>query len=723
MTRVKAHTKPVPSFPFKRPTSDEYAGRVSRWTQTSTTSGYPMPLRDQYDPEWRATLRDCGYPTNVVVLDFETYFDTGYSLDKMSTIEYVMDDRFEVLGCSCLQMLAPFQDYEASTFWWNGEQGVEKMLAHLKLQYGENLERCTVVMQNAAFDGAVLSFRYDIHPPYTIDTLGLARHWDARNKNDLGSLTKRNGLIDKGDTKKFKEWTNRKRFKTPAGKGSKMPTRMPVMASEQQQELGHYANNDTNREWEVFTIYLPRLSDPKVELRAMQHTLDLFWQPFFQVDEEKAADLKEQMLAQLEADIEPTGLTLTQVRGAAWDDHMFQALEVAGADPDYFTKSAKCKRGWKIASAKGDPQREELESHNDPEVRKLMAAKIAAGSWPNHIRRIDRIVAQARAAGGYLPVPLKYCGAHTGRWSGGEKINLQNLGSRSHDLIKAIRELLIAPSGWELFIADASQIEARVLAWFARQEDLMGKFANGEEIYCGFAQRVLGRPVRKPRKEGGIPSIEAWMLWARNSVGKVGILGCGYGMGAKKAVGYAGGTIDLAMSEKLVEQYRSENDKIVQWWKDLEKAFIYTARYKQPCRLPRNLRFDSTDECDVMITLPSGRELKYHHIRLEEGRYGTEISVFNANTNSWGHVWGGHLAENVVQAASRDILWGAVAEVEAAGYHVPHHVHDELIGACKVGEGKKGLAIAEAALRRRPDWAPDLPLDAEGVVTTRYGGH
>ena len=641
-------TKPPPKPPGGKQASD----RKATWTSLKDMGTYQMPMRSEYEPEWRARLREAGYPTDVVVLDFENYFDDELNMRKISTIEYIMDPRFENLCLSVLEMRQPFADYEQQTHSWVGEDGVREVLSHLQREYGENLERCTVVAQNARYDGAILSFRFGIHPPHFIDELGLARHWNSRTKNDLDSLTKRYELPEKGDTSEFKEATFKRRFKRKKGRGRgpKMPVMLPVLDDEKLGRLIDYANNDVMREWELFTILLPKLSDPSEELRVMQHTLELFWKPCLKVDYAKGEELKAKMDAAIDEAIEDVAnritteqITRKKISGdTSFERILAEALRNAGDNDANYRKPAKNKKGWKLAIAKDDPEREQLETHSDDIVKSLMTARSAVKSWPLHIKRIDRIMAQAKAGGGYLPVPLKYCGAHTGRWSGGEKINLQNLGSRGHELVNAVREMLIAPEGHELVIADASQIEARVLAWFAGQDDLLQKFENDEEIYCGFASRVVGWHVRKPKK-GGIKAIEDRYKWARNSVGKVGVLGCGYGMGAAKAQGYAGGEIDFETAERVVKLYRQENDKIVNFWHDIERAFIYTAKYKRPCKMSK-LEFHTADDCDVIITLPKGRELKYHKVQIKPGKFDQpSIRLWNNQEKKWAHVWGGHL--------------------------------------------------------------------------------
>lgn len=684
-------------------------------------------MRSSCVPEWLGVLRDIGYPTDVVVIDFETFFDTGYSMggdgESLSTVEFIMDDRFEEIAVGVLEINQPFDDYEARTHTWLGEEQVATVIRHLQRQYGENLERCTVVAQNAAFDISILAWRHGIKPPHVIDILGLARHWNSRTRNGLDSLTKRFKLPDKGDTTQFKGATYRQRFKRPKGKkkGPKMPEVMPILSGKLEQDLLDYTNNDVLREWELFTLLLPRFSRPKVEARIMQHTLELFFKPSLATNEKRADEIAEAMDAEIDKVCEQAGHVRKEISGnKSFDRLLEEAITAAGDSPEAYKKMGK--KGPMFAIAKDDPEREALLEHEDASVRSLVEARVAVKSWPLHISRVKRIIRQGKPLG-LLPVPLKYHGAHTGRWSGGERINLQNLGSRGHELVNAVREILVAPEGHELVIADASQIEARVLAWIADQDDLCRKFANDEEIYCGFAEKVLGYPVRKPRKEGGIPAIEARMKWARNSIGKVGVLGCGYGMGAKKAVTFGKGAFNLPTAEKLVKVYREDNDRIVQFWKDLERAFIYVYKYKNPVEMQHNLRLYSTEECDVVICLPCGRELKYQDVKLEAGKYGDEIRVYNHMEKKWGHVWGGHLTENVVQAMSRDVLAEAFLRLEDAGHHTALHVHDEIIIVTPTGTGQKVLDLAVAELSRRPTWGPDLPLGAEGVISKRYGDH
>ena len=663
-------------------------------------------------------LAECGYPERVLILDFETYFSVGYGLKNLSTIEYIMDPQFEVLGLSILDSKKP-----RNPWFLRGEEMVETYLNCLRITMGRKMVPYTVVAQNARFDLGVLAYRYGIHPRYFIDTTDLARHWNARQKSGLAYMAEKHKLeVKKGDTQKFKGWTNRTRYdKKPKGP----PIRVPTIRDDEWPVLESYALDDVRIEWELFKILLPKLSNPVVELEAATHTLELFTKPTLLVDYDKAAEIRSQMEKEIDKVVSSTGHTREDISGAnSFENILCSALEAAGDNPAMYRKPAKNKAGRKLAIANPDPERALLEKHPDDKVRGLMAAKGAIATWPMWIKRVDTICNQARAAGGKLSVSLKYHAAHTGRWGGSDKQNLQNLGSRGHPLVSAIRTMLVAPPEHTLVIADASQIEARVLAWLAGQDDLVYKFAMNRDVYCEFASLVLGWTVRKPNPKGPIPSIEAKHKWARNAVGKIGVLGGGYMGGVNMVMGLAGGLLDEDTAQKLVDTYRESNTKIVQFWKDIDRAFTYTASHHQDCEMPRGLHFTSRSDCDVVIVLPSGRELKYHDVRVEpRGSYGSECSVFNPMKKAWDHVYGGSLTENVVQAMSRDILWGAVSGMEKAGYHVALHIHDELVAVVPEPSADVALNTALALLRETPAWASGCPLNAEGLSRKTYGNH
>lgn len=689
----------------------------------------PLPMHGS-SPAWAHVLRQTGRPTEVLVLDFETYFSSAYSLKKLSTIEYIRDPRFEVLGLAYLRIPEGLPFHPVVPSWAHGETAVRDRIAYWQAQYGEHFEKVTVVMQNARFDAGVFAYHYGVTFKHVVDTKGLSLHWNARKRAGLKVLAEDLGLPPKGDTADFKDVSNKARPKPTSKKTGGPPERIPPMDDATRLALMQYACHDVWLEWYVFAMLLPRLSNPAVELDLMQHTLDLYTRPTLAVDAAKAEALKTGMQLEMNRTLEKAGLSRNQAGGETeFEAILAKALEDVG-DRNWkqkYTKAAKNKKGWKFAIAKEDTERVQLEKHEHERIRDIMAARFAVKSWPLHIARVDRIVAQAAANHGMLPVPLLYCGAHTGRWAGDEKINLQNLGGRSpHALINEVRELLIAPPGKRLVIGDLSAIEARGTAWIAGQEDMLEMFANGVEIYCHYAGLMAGRKLRK-HSAADPPPVAAYLKRMR-AMGKVQVLGCGYGMGANRCIEFAANTyqIDLTpeQADTLVQTYRESVPNIVKFWYDIEAAFVHVAKYEEPLQLARGLTLYPLGEEGVKIRLPSGRELKYHKVRIKPDAFGKPaIRVWNDKEHSWTYIWGGYLTENIVQAICRDLLASCMLDLERAGWHTALHVHDELVLVTDEDRADAGLEAMMTAMKRTPEWAAGFPMSAGGLVSDRYGEH
>ena len=656
------------------------------------------------------------YPATVLVLDFECFFDAKYSLTELDTATYIMDKRFEVLGAAVKMGDNP-------AVWMRYE--------NLACYFHDTLDwaTVTVTMHNANFDASVLALRYGIFPPYVIDTINLSRFANARRSHALKNLCKDYGLVDKGDTMEFSGASFRTRY-TPGKKRKGVagpPVPVPPMGVDMHQKLADYAVNDAERQWELFAKLLPVLDNPETELPLMQHTLEMFTKPCLAFDDQRAYDIQcamhEEKLAAIPADVEESDLCGPGSE-AKFENLLSTRLVEAGDFPPAYMKVSEKTGESSFALAQDDPEREKLLNHANERVSRLVKARVAVKTWPTHIAKLESMRDMARSCGGLLPIPLKYHGAHTGRWSGDEGINPQNMGSKSHPLINATRETLQAGEGYKLVICDAAAVEARGLAWVAGQDDLVSKFAQGAEIYCGFAELVLGRPVRKPKKLGSpgyIESVEKRMTWARNSIGKIGILGCGYGMGTTRIHGMGEGEIDEALAEKIKVKYRESNKQIVKFWGDCERAFLHVAKYGQPTRLGRWLAFDRTDYANVRIRLPNGRHLHYPMVRVEKGKFDSDtLRIFNGKEHKWEHAWGGTIVENIVQGFCRDLLAEAVLRLHRLGWKIPLHCHDEVVILCKQEFAESALHDAIVEISRTPAWAPGLPLGAEGKIVDFY---
>lgn len=222
-------------------------------------------------PAWHNILREIGYPTAVLVLDFETFFSSDYTLKDLSTIEYIQDDRYEEHGVAVLHMDQPFAPI--TSYFWHDVSGE---LAFLQHYYGKNLEGCTVVFKNGRFDGTILVRKWDIALPFVVDVQDLANHINSRQKNSLAALCERYGLPPKGDTMQFKglHW-DAGVYRPPTGP----PIRYRGMTDTEKAAMGEYARNDVEREWDLFALLLPQISRPEFELPLARHTHGLYWEP------------------------------------------------------------------------------------------------------------------------------------------------------------------------------------------------------------------------------------------------------------------------------------------------------------------------------------------------------------------------------------------------------------------------------------------------------------
>ena len=210
-------------------------------------------------------LEQIGWPTDVVVIDFESYFDKDYTLTKISTIEYIMDDRFEFTGVGHAQ--SPGYVPRFSPF-------ASDRVRALRCTWGDNLEGATIVVKNAKFDITILVEKFGINPPYIVDIDDLLRNYDARMSHRLKDVTELFGLENKGDTMQFKglHWED--------------------MTREQKTNLELYCNNDVALEARLFEILLPKVTTPEIELPLARHNLNLYLKPKLKFNFFKAIELE-----------------------------------------------------------------------------------------------------------------------------------------------------------------------------------------------------------------------------------------------------------------------------------------------------------------------------------------------------------------------------------------------------------------------------------------------
>ncbi len=669
-------------------------------------------------------LKLAGWPTNFVVLDFETYYDDEYTLSKMSHWEYITDKRFEVTGCGF-----KFNPDGESFFVWPDH--LYQYFSDLQECYGHELQDITVVIQNAQFDALLLLQHFGIAAKHVIDVKHLDAHFDSRRSHRLKDMAARNKLQPKGETIQFKG------------------VHLTDMTAEQREAMVEYCKNDCDLEYALFEKLLPYLSDPATELNHAMHTTNLYTKPRLSFDFDLADELTASMTKHIDEACESVGMTKNDISGNL---SFVKALQAVLPTDEVVPTKAHKRPGKKMtallgqsgigpALAKTDDGCLMLLAHSKKEVSQLMQARQAVKSWPLHLKRIASMQRIAKAAGGRMPVPLSYYGCHTGRPSGGGGINLLNLGGSgragmgTHPLIQKMRHLLTANAGI-LVISDAAQIEARILAWIAGQEDLVQAFAEDRDVYSEFGSKLFAAMLRKPEDTDPPPIYK--MLSIRRGFSKDTVLGAGYGMGVNRFYNnclmnpglrplFDSGQYDRAFVERLIKGYRTTYYRIPEFWKTVEQCFRIVVKYPHEVRryaVPGSKLGENdlltfwNNNGTVNIQLPSGRILYYPHAAVK--RKVNDYDYDNQLKYHHGPLWGGSITENLIQSIARDLLVYWINLCEEAGLPVVLHVYDEIIAMSSVSFADENLKILMDIMSKGPAWADGLPLAAEGIVSKTY---
>jgi len=282
---------------------------------------------------------------------------------------------------------------------------------------------------------------------------------------------------------------------------------------------------------------------------------------------------------------------------------------------------------------------------------------------------------------------------------------MQNL-PRSSPLKNAIE----APPGYMMVDSDSSQIEARTLAWLAEQNDLVEAFDRGEDVYKIMASSIYGKPVDDIDKQ-------------ERFVGKTTILGAGYGMGPTKfraQLKVFGVDLPQEECERIISVYRQTYPMIPALWKQAGNALTAIANNKTA---PLGREGVLAVEGVKGVRLPNGLYIKYPNLRRHVNDGGSEELVYDTKRGKAvipNRIYGGKVIENVCQALAR-IAIGEQMLLVAKKYRVVMTVHDAIACIVPEDEAAKGRALVEAAMRVRPKWAPDLPLNCESGIGRSYG--
>jgi hypothetical protein len=569
-----------------------------------------------------------------------------------------------------------------------------------------------------------MCWRYNARPAFIFDTLSMGRAlFGVEVGNSLKKLAERFGLPPKGDGLSPSE---------------NILDELPAAVED---ELADYCCHDT---WLCEQIFLRMIKGyPAKELRLIDMTLRMYTNACLELDREmlinaltEEGEKREGLLKKL--DIEETAL--------ASNPKFAEVLTLMGVTPP--TKVSKTTGKEAFAFAKNDALFQALLNGEREDVALLCEARLRVKSTTERTRAQRFLDISGR---GPLPVPLSYYGAATGRWTAakGSAINMQNLKRGSF-----LRKAIMAPLGSQLVVGDLSQIEPRVLAWFADYEDMLDIFRSGSDAYAAFGSQMFNIPGLSKESHPDL----------RQSA-KSALLGCGYGLGwasfaAQLLVGFLGAPpvrydkafakklgvdaayidrfvgwdenvkklreiphtcterellIHCVAAKKIIDIYRSTAHPVVSFW-DMCSKLMEKSLYGGEEVVYKCVTFRKEE-----IVLPSGMSLKYPNLRNE---YDKETKQRNWVYGEAGvkptKLYAGKITNNIVQGTARVVMTDGMLRVDKK-YPVVGTVHDELL--CVVPddevEGAKDWVLEQ--MIAQPKYMPGIPLNSEVGAHRRYG--
>lgn len=618
---------------------------------------------------------------SLITIDFETYYTDDVGFRTQTTEEYIRDPRFEVIGVAV-------QVDDGEPQWFSGDKAaIQKWLR--QFDWKTNV----ALAHNMVFDGAILHWVFGFTPAMMFDTLCMARALHGVDAGgSLAKLAQRYQIGIKGD-------------EVVAAKGKARGDFTP----EELARYGEYCRNDVRLTYDLFKIMSKDF--PVEELRLIDMTLRMFTHPLLYVDQDalkvrldELREEKSKLLASLKEGLKAE--TEEEVRKKLSSNKQFaEVLKSFKIEPPMKTSPTTGKETW--ALAKKDEGFIALTEHDDPFIQQLCAVRLGTKSTLEE-KRIERFMEIGLRNRGRIPIPLKYYGAHTGRWSGTDKVNFQNLPSRDPKK-KALKKAIIPPEGYVVINSDSSQIEARVLAWLAGQEDVVKQFADNEDVYSIFASSVYGRTITKKDV-------------TERFVGKTCILGLGYGTGAAKLrhTLATAQPVNVQLEEeeckRIVGVYRQSNDRIIELWGEADGMLSSMLNgVKTPLVFGQHdcVWFDEKG-----IILPNNLYIRYPNLR-RDSKDGKPQIVYDSRKGDVS-LWGGSVVENVVQALARIIVGTQMAQINEH-YRVALTVHDAAVVVVPEDEADNAIRVITEIMSEPPAWAAGLPVACEAKVGATYG--
>jgi len=609
---------------------------------------------------------------NIIVIDFETYYDKNYGLRKYTTEGYIRDDQFEVIGVAV-------KENKNDTVWFTGtHQEIKSFLD----QY--DFANSFVVGHNMRFDGAILAWHFDIHPKGLMDTMGMGQILHGLTESvSLKNMAILYNIGQKGTEVLDALGKHRADFR---------PNDLD--------NYGKYCINDVDLTYHLFYAMLNKFT--ATEFKLIDLTIRMFTEPTILLNKglllkhlDKVKKVKQKLLEQSGIDKEDL---MSNPKFA-------EILKKVGVEPP--TKISMTTGNETFAFAKTDEGFKALLEHENPAIQIIAAARVGNKSTIEETRTENFIHIANR---GLLPVPLKYAGAVVShRWSGVDGINLQNL-PRSSELRKA----MCAPEGYKIVASDLSNIELRLAFWFARAENKLDDIRNGVDLYKQSASQIMNIGYDEVNKD---------LRFIFKVVNLSGI----YGVGPAKMhsiLKQGGVDRDINEVKNIVYAYRDSNPELLRAWEDAGEM-LNAIRAGQSFQMGNgNIIQSVVDKVEGMhgMKKPNGMILhlpNLRQIKTEEGRDSWVYDKKMGRSLLPEYIHPAKVFQRCIQSLARDIIGDHLILVSKK-YKVVMTVHDELVMVCRDEEVEDCVSYVEQCMTTAPEWCSDLPLGCEVGVGDNY---
>lgn len=656
----------------------------------------------------------------VITLDFETFWSSkDFTLSKMGPIQYIRDPRFSAQMIGVRVNKGPVKVFE--------HDDIPCVLQTLEL---DKPDRITVAHNGNGFDFLILSEIYGVRPAFMVDTIcmerwiGLSRIMSeshAELTRTLGTGVKRAGTVISDG----KNWPN---DFTPA----------------ERQDFMHYCAEDVEQCSENF--YMMAQYVPEFALQFMSMTAKMATQPSFEFD----ASVLNDYLAELDAATDKARQDLCAMFHFQTNEEMLKAirskdsfcamLKQLGVEPPMKWSDKQDKDI--PALAKSDIEFQELREHPDERVQILVNTRLEQNS-SIHRSRAEKFLS---LCGKPVPIMLGAFKADTSRYtaSSGESrsdgLNFQNISKRNPKQA-TLRKAIKAPAGYKVVACDSSQVEARLLAYIAKQDDLVNQFREGLDPYAELASKFGGGFTAQQIHDGAKHGDKA--MKAMRNCGKVSVLSAGYGVGWKKYADtlwkdgthlHSDRTEHGKIAQRYHQIYRNNNQYIVYFW-DRCMGIIKALAGSDGVGMfggPADMTFyygkalmPFKEDMGRMasVLMPTGFRLWYPNLRWEEDDSGKIEYVYDRKRGKNivpNRLYGGKLTENLIQGLAFQMLGWQAVKMQEDGIQLVGNVHDSWFTVVKEEHAQDVARQMEYWMSQVPDWLPDFPVACEVEVGDDY---